>query len=78
MADVKRCDRCGKIYEAVEANPIEILAAEVAAVLAPKNVLLDRAMKSLAIGVDLCTACEADFIKWWKGRGEYGTAQETE
>ena len=74
MADVKRCDRCGKIYELREPNALEIFTAEFAEFLVLKNVLLDRAMKGLSLSVDLCTNCEADFTKWWEGRGEYGTA----
>ena len=74
MANVKRCDRCGKIYDLPALSEIEIFIAEFAESLVLKNVLLDRAMKGLSFEVDLCTNCEADFIKWWKGRGEYGTA----
>lgn len=74
MADVKRCDRCGKIYDLPALREIEIFAAEFAECFAPKNALLDRAMKGLSLSVDLCTNCEADFKKRWKGRDEYGTA----
>lgn len=71
MAIVKRCDRCGKIYENAE-KTLDIVIAEMVENLSRNNALLDRALDGVTERVDLCTSCERDFINWWQRRGKYG------
>lgn len=73
MADVKMCDRCGKVYELREPAPLECIAAAFVPFTPDRPQAL--AVDSLNSAVDLCASCETDFRKWWKEGGKAGSKE---
>lgn len=65
MADLKRCDRCGRIYEPRDYTAKDAFAVILAAIEAKATAKTNAALMAISETADLCDACERDFRAWW-------------
>lgn len=68
MADIKKCDRCGKVYDFHEPEFKDSMGFILNLLgLSETKRKAEVAAFALADALDLCSDCKADFHKWWKG-----------
>ena len=69
MADAKKCDRCGKLYEETEGNNVfrdvfdDFLDALNSMI---GNIVGGSIREKLSEFLFLCPDCRKSFEKWWK------------
>ena len=64
MANAKKCDRCGVLFEEIEPSPIAELSYSLATATRQK---FGGSINTPRIAnADLCKDCEQSLNKWWK------------
>lgn len=69
MADLKRCDRCGRIYEPRDYTAKDAFAVILAAIESKTTARTEAALFAINEASDLCEPCESDFRAWWNEPG---------
>ena len=64
MANAKKCDRCGVLFEEIEESPIADLSRSFAS--ATRQMFGGSINTPIIQGADLCKECEQSLKKWWK------------
>lgn len=64
MAEAKKCDRCGRLYEIKESNVFLDLAENVTRLLVYDSVR--DACDKFDSNFDVCDECFHSFKTWWK------------
>ena len=64
MANAKKCDRCGTLYEEREANTFNYIAQHMARIYNAKT--YDREVALLEETFDLCPDCSKSLLRWFK------------
>lgn len=64
MAEAKKCDRCGALYEEVPMGEMQSVVHSFARILFPDE--LFSQLTHINSAVDLCGECEDSFKEWWK------------
>lgn len=65
MADAKKCDRCGNIYEETQPTAFESLADALSEIVMPQRVTAQASL--IEYFLDLCPLCCKSLKRWVKG-----------